>query len=203
MHQLIIFHKKVRIHYSLILVLILSLYIGKYIEILSLLCILLLHEIGHIFFMIIFNQRLSRITITAVGGVIDVDYNISNTKQLIVNLGGLIVNVILYIVLYFYDCEGSLFNYNRLILLVNSLPIYPLDGNRVLSNILNYFKPKALITRILLFISTCFLSLFLLYNIINKNFGLLLIGIYLIYRNVCFYVVINDIIVKKIINSIK
>ena len=138
--------------------------------------------------------------------------NILALKKLFIALAGPVVNFILVIL--FSVCEINVFNIeqdflvyaNLLIGLFNLIPIYPLDGGRILKNLLhiitgleNTYNYTNLISNISSCILTIFSSIIILYL---KNISILFIIGYL------WHLVINEnrlynqkIRIYKIINS--
>lgn len=77
--------KKIKIHYSLILFMILSLFTGFIKELLFILFILFLHEIGHMIMILFFGGKIKSLNLTLVGGLMDIDYTGSIFSNLLVH----------------------------------------------------------------------------------------------------------------------
>jgi stage IV sporulation protein FB len=100
----------------------------------------LLHEIGHLWFMNIFNQRVEMVSFGAFGVRIDRQMTsaISYKKEAVIALGGIGVNFLIAIVgLLFYYVFSSAFSMklsavNIIIALFNMIPLDILDMGRVL-----------------------------------------------------------------------
>lgn len=108
---------------------------------------ILIHELAHILSGIILGLKPKKINFTLAGFSIEFEEKIvknyiskSKTRlknKIIIDLSGPIVNLILSII--FILLRNPDFTYaNLLIFLVNIMPILPLDGGRVLKNILLY-----------------------------------------------------------------
>lgn len=142
--------------------------------------ICLIHEIGHIFFIKLFNYKVISIDIYPFGGYTKVDkmINTSINKDILISLGGIIFQSILYLFTYKY----SLFTYYNLIILVfNLLPIIPLDGNKVLNLLLEKKYSYYLSYKLNIFISIIFLILFIIYNYLY-NLDNIIIILFLIFK---------------------
>lgn len=108
---------------------------------------ILLHEIGHLLTGVILGLKVKRIMCTVAGFSIEFEErNVNNyilknkrriTKNIIIDLGGPIVNII-FVIFGFLIKSADIIYANLIIFLVNILPIVPLDGGRILKNILMY-----------------------------------------------------------------
>ncbi|MCI9365467.1 MAG: hypothetical protein HFJ54_02370 [Clostridia bacterium] len=116
--------------------------------------------------------------------------NLLALKKLIVAIAGPLVNllfVMLFIILdkeYIVGVESDILIYvNVLIFLFNMLIIYPLDGGRILKNIIYIFKGKENSLRVTNIVSNVFailVSIFTFYlSIISKNFIFILVLMYI------------------------
>ena len=129
--------------------LLLSILSGYGREMLVVFVILVIHELGHFFLMKINNLSVQSITIYPYGGMIKSNMliNTNSYKVLLISLGGIFSQLILWILVFFLFKLGliniyyfDIFNkYNLYIILFNLIPIYPLDGGRILVNILKIF----------------------------------------------------------------
>ncbi len=63
----------IKIHYSLLLVLIVSCFSGAFYNAIGMLLILFLHELGHIFLLYKFGGSLQKISFSLIGGMMDID----------------------------------------------------------------------------------------------------------------------------------
>lgn len=175
-------------------------YFTKQIKIYSIIMIFcMLHEFGHLLAGLIVKMKPSQIKIMPFGFSIsfktDIDaynYKILNgnliaIKKIFVALAGPLTNAILILVIYnmdinYLDKQMMIFA-NLIILIFNMLPIYPLDGGRVLKEILHIAigikKAKIYSNEISIFISifiTIISSIAIYYF---KNIAILFIVIFL------------------------
>lgn len=163
------------ISYILFLVLILSGYINY---LLYYFMIMTIHEFGHIFFIKLFKYKINKITIYPFGSIIDtnIDLNIKSNKLLLISLGGIIFQFIFNMFL----MNNQIIYMNISIILFNLIPIYPLDGYKILLSILermnSYFKITiityiiSIITLVFFFIVTNNLYMFIFLYIMNINY---------------------------------
>ena len=142
---------KLRIDLKIIVVILIFLFTGQ----LKTYCIIMffcfLHEFGHIITAKLFKMQIEKIEILPCGfSASFFSYNSSgfpkgfSMKELVVALAGPIVSLILALSFQYIDdtnftilTKQEIVYSNILILIFNLLPLYPLDGGRILKNILN------------------------------------------------------------------
>lgn len=177
-------------------------YLTKQIELYALLMIFaLLHELGHLIAGLLLGFKPEKISIMPMGVSISFkvnldDYNrkIENSnllsiKKIVIALAGPITNIIIAVLFMFFDFnfeEAQRLNIiyaNILICIFNLLPIYPLDGGRILKQfmkikygVINSIKYTHLIQNITVIFLTIVSSIAIYYL---KNIAILFIVIYL------------------------
>ncbi len=177
----------------------------KNIFIIYLICIF--HELGHILFINIFGYRVINIEILPIGTYtnIDKDINTSINKDILITLGGVLFQFILFIILYIlkkninYITYDMFIKYNSYIILFNILPIIPLDGSKLVRLILEKKLSFYISFKIYIIISIISLISFIL---ITKNYYILL---FLLFRNILEYknfkYIYNRFIIERYIND--
>lgn len=120
-------------------------------ELSIILIIVLIHELGHFFMAKLFKWRVESIMLWVFGGVMKTEEhgNSSLREEALVIIAGPIQNLVIYLGLYFlsvYSIFSSpvlelIFYYNTAILLFNLLPIWPLDGGKLLFVLLSSYLP--------------------------------------------------------------
>ena len=138
----VIIMKKFNIHFSFICLLVFSILLGFYKYMLSVLICFFIHELGHLIFIKIFNYKVLSFTLFPYGGVIN--YREENDfiyKLLFICLGGVILNFLFYIIFSFLDIS-LLKQISLYFVIINLIPINPLDGGRIFILLLSYFLPK-------------------------------------------------------------
>lgn len=160
-----------------------------------------LHEMGHLISGFILGFKPQRLAINPFGISLEfktnyndynkkiVNANLLAIKRIIIALGGPAVNLVIagYFLMHdwsFIESQKELIIYSNLVIaLFNLIPIYPLDGGRIIKNTIHIFSGLeksntytntiSNITMIILTIVSSFLIMFL------KNIAVLLIVIYL------------------------
>ncbi|MEK4230144.1 site-2 protease family protein [Solibacillus sp. FSL H8-0538] len=121
------------------------------------------HEIGHLLAARYVNVKVKRCIIMPYGGEITVEHEgtVEPYKWLIIALGGPLATVLgMLLTLLLPPLVGQpLFNIQRILLLLNLLPIWPLDGGKILCNGLLVLWPKAKVYETFLSLSVCFLTI--------------------------------------------
>ena len=191
--------KKIKFSNFFYVILFLALISGLFKDIITFFLVIFIHELGHILMSNIFKWNIEKIEFNVYGGFITYDDVIDKPfiEEFLISIGGFIMQGLLYIlccILFKYNVintnELSLINmYNKSIFIFNLIPIYPLDGSKILNIILNLFLPYKLSLKILNIISFILLiTLFIMF--FDIKFNLFIIVIFLFRRLRKFY---NDI----------
>lgn len=159
----------------------------------------LIHELGHILVGIVLKMKINQLEIMPCGLTVSFknnidDFNIkikkgnlSDFKLLLVSMAGPLVSLILIILYTYFDPayiskQDAIYS-NILILLFNLLPIYPLDGGRIINSILNIFYSNEqtkilnnIISNTAMIFFTVFSSILVFYL---KNIAIFIICIFL------------------------
>jgi len=130
--------------------------------------IILVHEAGHVIGALYYKWKIDKIIILPFGGITLFNelLNRKIKEEYIILILGPLFQIIFYLILLLLNIENNLYkNYNYFILLLNLLPILPLDGSKLLNIIFNKFfsfKQSHLLSiyisfiTILLIIISCF-----------------------------------------------
>ena len=188
-------------------------YFTKQIEIYALIMIFaIIHELGHLVAGILMGMKPEKIELMPFGLSVSFKININEynkkikkgnnleTKKILIALAGPLTNLIIILITYRLKIDiikSMLIIYtNFLIMIFNLLPIYPLDGGRILKGILHisFGKRKSEkyinnISKITVIIITAITSILILYV---QNISFILIDIYLWYL-----IIKEDFIYKK------
>ncbi len=175
------------LHPSIYVLLLFFLYAGLLKEgILFILC-LFLHECGHLILLRFYSSCSYKIHLSLFGAELETStFHLSKEKEMIVNLAGVTVNFFIVLFLYLFLKQTKtiqmLIRYNLLLIGFNLLPIYPLDGFRIINTLLIGipFRKRIQITQN---ISNLFLFFFFLYTIYVQSLAFFIIFFVLVYKN--------------------
>lgn len=183
--------KKIKIDISTYFLILIALFAGYIKNIFLILMIVLIHELGHAFFITLYKIEIESITIYPYGGITTINKRLHERiyKDILISLGGIIFQVLLYfvfLILYHNNLIVlSTYNifllYNKSIILFNLIPLIPLDGSKLLFSIFSkFFSFKR---SYILMITSGFIALiiFITYNFIYKLNDLILY-IFLVYK---------------------
>jgi stage IV sporulation protein FB len=176
---------KIKIHYSLIFLLILSLFTGSFFKILGIIISILIHEFSHYVFLKIFKVNVKNLELSIIGGILEInDKNISLIKRLLINSAGVISNLIIILLIKITNINSLnyLVYYNLFIIIFNLIPIIPLDGFRILNDLLSSIYDDNYTFIIIKKIDSFCLIMMLIILLILKIYGLLLIWCYLLVK---------------------
>ena len=172
--------------------------------------IILIHELGHVFFIKILKYKVKKIEIFPFGGItkIEKDINTSTNKEILIASGGIIFQLILLSVIKYLPIsaytENILLKYNMSIIFFNILPIIPLDGSVILNSILNKFFSYKKSYYIYLTISIVGIVLYIFSNYyysLNNYLivGLLIVKTYYAYKN--YHYLFNRFLLERYLNK--
>lgn len=205
---------KLYIHpFSLLLIVLVAL-TGMYKEFIIVFLIIIIHELGHFILAKAFKWNIDKISIYPFGGCVKFNEKINKPiyQEFIILLAGPFFQIVLFIII------NILFNnniinyrnyilfrsYHNTILLFNLLPIYPLDGGKLLNLICNYLFPYKKGNKLVIYISYL-LVLILIVRL--KNLNLFLIGVFLISEITIYFkrqdYLYNKFLLERYLNSFK
>lgn len=176
---------KIKIHYSLIFLLIISLFTGSLFKILFILLSILLHECSHFICLKLFKVDVKYLEVSIIGGILNINSNnLSLLKKLIVDISGVVANIFIIIIIKLLGIYSLnyLIIYNSMMILFNLIPIIPLDGYLILNDILETIYDEMYTFILIKRIDICCLIMLLFVLLILKIYGLFLIWLFLLYK---------------------
>lgn len=130
------------IHPTLVAFVLISFLTGTFIQLFMIIFIVTIHELGHFFAAKYFGWRIERVVLWAFGGVMITDEFMTRPakEELIVIVSGPLQHGFLFLFIFTLQHVTSIpdpiiaqmYYYNAAILLFNLLPIYPLDGGKLI-----------------------------------------------------------------------
>ncbi|ENH97957.1 stage IV sporulation protein FB [Gracilibacillus halophilus YIM-C55.5] len=185
----------IAMHPILLFFLFLAFITGMFVEFLIIFLIVLIHECGHYFCAQYFRWRIRRIFLWIFGGVMETDeYGTRPMKEeFLVTIAGPATHLFIFMIAWFiqqYDILPEqtimmIYQYNTVILCGNLLPIWPLDGARLIQLgcdlFLSHYRAHVVtICTSFIVITACLL---IVYQIGAMSFSLLLLMIFLFWEN--------------------
>lgn len=200
--------KKIKINFSFYLFIILFLFSGFKNSLIYILLIFIVHELGHIFFCVIFNVKILKLEIYPFGGIFyfNKEYNIEIYKDFLISSGGIIFQMLLFLINRFFCSFEILDYYNLFFLSFNSLPIIPFDGSKILYILISKFFSYYYSFIAYLFISISFLLFFFLMNLFNCYSCLLVIvfSLFFTYKEYKdFPLIFNKFLIERFLHNYK
>lgn len=137
--------------------------------------LIIIHEFGHIISGYFFHWKLKEIVILPFG-MISKYNNLVNTsinEEIIVASMGVICQLVFYLLFFRYDKMFSICN--LVIILFNLLPIYPLDGSKLLNGIMNKLFSFQFSYYFIIYLSIIFSIVMILISLIFRDLLLFII----------------------------
>lgn len=155
----------IKIHYTCLLTLLFLVFYDFQIALtwIGLFFIVFMHEIGHCISVVYLDQSVCCIYLSPAGGSATVSIKNNPLEEILVSFSGPLMNLLLTIPLWMISDNHSVFHslylFNNLLIISNLLPIFPMDGGRILRGfLLLVIKDRLMATKITLLIGE-FLSI--------------------------------------------
>ncbi|WP_088068341.1 M50 family metallopeptidase [Gottfriedia luciferensis] len=151
MNKWLILPSKISVHPLYLLIACIGILTANFWSVLFVTIIIFFHELGHAIAATFFDWRINKITLLPFGGVVDLDEhgNRPTYEEFIVTISGPIQHLTLFIIAKFLfqlnfmpENLYSLFiSFNVSILFFNLLPIWPLDGGKLIYQLFSVIFP--------------------------------------------------------------
>lgn len=169
---------KIKIDNTLYILILLGILAGYIKSVFIIIVIVLVHELGHVFFFTLFNIEIDSIVIYPFGGVCKVNKKIHERiyKDIFISLGGIIFQLILLFIVFFmykgsiivYSTYNMFISYNIRIILFNLIPLIPLDGSKLVLSLLSKYFSYRVSYIMMIIIGVISLICFIIYNMCFK-----------------------------------
>ena len=149
---------------------------------LAALIIVCIHEYGHYYAAKKLNFEIDKVEIFPFGAFLSLrDYGMHHiVDELIMVMSGLVTHLGMFIVIKLLFVSEYLLAVNKLVFIFNLLPIYPLDGSKILLLIISLWHDYYQAVKLQIKLSILTLSIMI---ILYHQIGYLLIYMYLLYLN--------------------
>lgn len=175
---------------------------GHFSNLLVFTSLIIIHELGHSIIALSFRYKINKIIIYPYGGLTKLDKQINTNinNDIIVAISGLFFQTLYFLLILFLYKEGIIreyiynlfYLYHKSMLIFNILPIIPLDGSKIINLILSKYISFNKANKLTIIISFISIIIFLLSNIFDKNYSLLMVigvllsNIYKFYKEIPF-----------------
>ncbi|MBM7590016.1 M50 family metallopeptidase [Brevibacillus fulvus] len=184
---------RIRIHLLFWVVIGLSFVTGNFTEIMTLFVIVIIHEMGHVAAATELGWTVSEIKLLPFGGVATVEEAVASQPldEIIMAVAGPFMNVTMILLAQFLwwagiwsaDWAEFFITSNWIIAGFNLLPIWPLDGGRIVQALLCYLWPYGTAARFSLGTSVVFAAVMLGLGCFFLNPNLVMLAVYLLFIN--------------------
>ena len=202
---------KIEFHYTYIIMAFGLVITGHFVNLIIFTSLIIIHEMGHIVISKILSYKIDKVIIYPYGGFVKLNTRI-NTKienDLLVAISGIIMQSIYFGIIFFLYRNGivreyiySLFLlYHKSMLIFNLLPIYPLDGAKIVNLILSKYFSFNIANYISIVISLITVIFFLYSDIYENNYSIILVigvlmkNIYKFYKDISY--IYNKVILER------
>ena len=171
---------KIEFHPLFLITTLIFILIGKFRFLLYFMLLIFIHEMGHILISLLFKWKIDKVIILPFGGLTKYDIMINTPliEEFLVTISGVSIQIIFFTIIK-NIIDYKYFSFiNYFIIIFNLIPIYPLDGSKILNVLLNKitsFRNSNLLTVIISYIFIIILSIVL----ININKIIILVLIFL------------------------
>jgi len=155
---------KIYFHPFFLMILLIFISIGHFRFISYFMLLIIIHELGHILVSLIFKWNIEKIIILPFGGLTKYNEIINRPliQEFLIAISGILFQIVFYILIKNYVDYKYFTIINYFIIIFNLIPIYPLDGSKILNvffNKITSYKNSLLLTIIVSYIFIIIFSL--------------------------------------------
>lgn len=173
--------KHIYLDKSFLFFLIIIILTGSFNDFILYFSLLVIHELGHTITGLLLGYKLDKISFYSYGGItkFNMMMNVPLKKELLILVMGPVAQIIGYLILKHFVDSDNLTLYHYTLLIFNLLPVYPLDGGRLINLFCNYFCSYIRSFYLSFGFSLIALTGLFIYNILHFNLNLLIMIIVL------------------------
>lgn len=175
---------KIEFHRTYLLMALSFILTGYYLNLIVFTTLIIAHELGHYLIATALNFKVEKIIIYPYGGLTKINdlINRNISEELLIATAGVIFQYIFYIFITIFYKYGliraythNLYTiYNSQMIFFNLLPIYPLDGGKIIGLLLNKYLPYNHSNLLTIIISLLIITLISFLNLYKKNYSYLM-----------------------------
>jgi len=175
--------KRIKFHYTYYIISISFLITGQFLNLLIFTSLIIVHELGHYIACLITRINVTKIIIYPYGGITKIDdiIDINFSKELLISISGIVIQSLYFFIVYLLynnylirDYTYNIFsNYHYSMLFFNLIPIFPLDGSKILNVVINKIFNFKLSNFLLIIISI--INMIVMFFIYNFNYSYVMI----------------------------
>ncbi len=148
--------RKIKFNFLYYIIAFISVITGLFKEFIIFSAIIFVHEMGHVLMALYYNWKIDKILIMPFGGL-TIFKDIINKpikEEFLIAISGPLFQILFYMICNLLNIVNpTIINYHYAILLFNLLPIYPLDGGKLVNLFLNNFLPFKISHLIIIYLS--------------------------------------------------
>lgn len=175
-----------KIHYLFYLVAFICIITGFFKPFLWISLLIIVHELGHFLTAVYYKWQIDKIIIFPFGGVTIFKEHLNKPikEEFVILIMGPIIQIIFYLIItHLFGYNQQFAQYHYALLVFNLMPIFPLDGSKLVKLGLEKILPFKLSHLLTLFISIIFLIIFIIFIYLKKmNLVLILFLILLLIK---------------------
>lgn len=158
---------------------------GYYLNLIVFTSLILIHELGHYLMAKINQINVTKIVVYPYGGITKIEdkIDLDISRELLVATAGVIIQYLFYLLMGYCYQKGIIREYtyqlytlyNNQMIFFNLLPIYPLDGSKILNLILGKYFPYYKANILTMLISVIGISVIISLSIYSCNYSNLMV----------------------------